>query len=178
VFCTKRHRFMYCYSKKEKKRQSSKQCHFGWHYTSSTSPRRAVGRGKGFFPLLCITFLFLSLSLSLSPICLKTLTQPTPPHSLPPWWKGQRGQALQATLGWLRSGHPSYTIPSPWLDRSRVAPLYKYHPYQEVGGQKKERKKTKRKMKKERNKKRKGKKEKQGKRKERKGRKRKTKKKE
>jgi len=84
---------------------------------------------KVFLPLFCNAYLSLSLSLSLSVylylylpfICQKTPTQPTPPHGLPPWWKGQRRQTLWVALGQLHRDHPSHSTPSPWLDRGRIA---------------------------------------------------------
>jgi len=88
---------MYCYSKKEKKRQSSKQCHFRWHCTSSTSPRRAVGRGKRFFsPLLHHLSLSLSLSLSHLPKNTDTTHTPSCPTTM---MKGAEGTSLTGDSG-------------------------------------------------------------------------------
>jgi hypothetical protein len=70
------------------------------------------------------------LFLSLPPICPKNSDTTHTAHGLPPWWKGQRRQALWVALGRLHRAHPSHPTPSPWLDRGKVAlslpALYKY----------------------------------------------------
>ena len=77
-------------------------------------PWTRKGKGRSVF--------FPSFVASLPSTFPKTSTQPTPPHGLPPWWKGQRRQALRAALGWLYRGRPSHPTPLPWLDRGGVAP--------------------------------------------------------
>jgi len=77
-------------------------------------PWTRKGKGRSVF--------FPSFVASLPSTFPKTSTQPTPPHGLPPWWKGQRRQALRAALGWLYRGRPSHHTPSTWLDRGGVAP--------------------------------------------------------
>ena len=96
---------------------------FWRHCLPSSSSGRATGKGRRFFPLLYNASLSLSLSLSHFP---KKPTQCTPLRGLPPWWKGQRRQALRAATQWP----PSHLTRSTWLDRVRVAlssfPPYKY----------------------------------------------------
>jgi len=88
VFCSKRHHFHYSLKKK-----SYKRCRF-----DGTVCHR--------LPLYAQRFSFPSFAASLPLTCPKIPTQPTPPHGLPPWWKGQRRQALRVAA--QRPTHPPY----------------------------------------------------------------------
>ena len=94
---------------------------FRWHCLPFSSPGRAAGKGRRFFspPLQ-------HLSLSPPPHLPKNPAQRTPHYGLPPWWKGQRRQALGAAA----QGPPNHLTRLARLDRGRVAlspfPTYKY----------------------------------------------------